>query len=101
MNGVIIDLSLNNKELYNGITLEEVGGRLNRTTPPADAVNIIGKNAKAIVDAIPADQRAEVVLTSPMAVYAYLVVFHQVVHAFKSVYYNDGKSGAILIAKHG
>ena len=97
----IIDMSLNNPELYDGIQLEEVGGRLNMTTPPSDAVNIIGKNAAKILSAIPADQRAEVTLTGPMAVYAYLVVFHQVVHAFKCVYYNDGKNGKVLIAKHG
>ena len=96
-----IDMSLNNFELYDGIQIEEIAGRLNMTTPPETAVNIIGKNAAKIVSAIPADQRAEVTLTGPMAVYAYMIVFHQVVHAFRCVYYNDGKNGKVLIAKHG
>lgn len=42
-----------------------------------------------------------VTLTGPMAVWAYLVVFHAVVHRFSKVYYDDGRTGAVLIAAHG
>lgn len=94
-----IDLSLKNNELYAGCSIEEVAGRLNLTTPVDVAVNIVGKNVKAIVDA--AEDREEVVLTGPMAVWSYLIVFHAVVHSFKRVYYDDGRTGRVLIAAHG
>jgi hypothetical protein len=36
-----------------------------------------------------------------MAIWAYLVVFHTVIHRFRRVYYDDGKpQGKILIAAH-
>ena len=96
-----IDLSLNNKELYAGCEIEEVAGRGNLKTPVKDAVNIVGRNIRGIVQAAPAADRIEVTLTGPMAVWAYLVVFHGVVHAFSKVYYDDGRSGPVLIAAHG
>ena len=93
---MIIDLSLKNKDLYNACEIEEVAGRLNLTTPVDRAVNIVGRNV-AIMTIDP----HEVVLTGPMAVWSYLVIFHAVVHKTKSVYYDDGRSGKVLIAKHG
>ena len=91
----VIDLSLKSS-LYAGCEIEEVAGRLNLTTPVAEAVNIVGRNANALtVD----PERVE--LTGPMAVWAYLVVFHAVVHRSREIWYNDGRSGSVLVAKHG
>lgn len=94
-----IDLSLNNAALYAGCSIEEVAGRLNLTTPVADAVNIVGKNIAAMVSE--ETERDEVVLTGPMAVWAYLVVFHAVVHAFRKVSYDDGRGNRVVVAAHG
>lgn len=94
-----IDLSLNNAALYQGCQIEEVAGRLNMTTPVEEAINLVGKNAAAIVAA--ASDRDEVELTGPMAVWSYLVVFHQVVHAFRKVKYNDGRGNVVTVAAHG
>lgn len=96
-----IDLSLKNNELYAGCTIEEVGGRANLKTPVAEAVNLVGRNAAALVEAVPAADRAEVTLTGPMAVWSYLIVFHAVVHRFGRVYYDDGRTGPVLVAAHG
>ncbi len=43
----------------------------------------------------------EVTLTGPMAVWAYLVVFHAVVHKTRRVYYDDGHGNRVLVAAHG
>jgi len=96
-----IDLSLNNKELYKGCEIEEVAGRLNLKTSVKDAVNIVGRNINTIVDALPSTDRTEVTLTGAMAVWSYLIVFHAVVHKFGKVYYDDGRSGAVVVAAHG
>lgn len=98
---ITIDLSLKNESLYSGLAIEEVAGRLNLTTPVADAVNVVGRNIAAIVDAVPAADRSEVTLTGPMAVWAYLVVFHAVVHRFGRVNYDDGRTGPVVVAAHG
>lgn len=95
---MILDLSLNNKELYEGCEIIEVGGRLTLKTPPELAKEIIGVNCKEIV--ANTEDRAKIVLTGAMAVYSYLVVFHMVVHSFKEVYYNDGRGSEILISAH-
>ena len=95
---MILDLSLNNKELYEGCEIVEVGGRLTLKTPPEVAKEIIGSNTKSIVEK--ATDRSIVTLTGAMAVYSYLVVFHMVVHSFKEVYYNDGRGSNILISAH-
>ena len=94
-----IDLSLNNAALYAGCQVEEVAGRLNLTTPVADAVTNVGRNIAAMVRS--EAQRDEVVLTGPMAVWAYLVVFHAVVHAFRKVIYDDGRGNRVVVAAHG
>ena len=96
---VIINLGLVNQQLYAGCKIEEVAGRLNLVTPVAEAVNIVGKNIANMVTA--EVQRDEVELTGPMAVWAYLIVFHAVVHSFGKVYYNDGRNGRVLLAAHG
>lgn len=96
---MIINLGLNS-ELYAGCEVAEVGGRATLTTPPDEAANLVGKNAQAMVDATPANERGEVTLTGPMAVWAYLVVFHIVVHKFGKVYYEDGRGLRLLVAQH-
>ena len=96
-----IDLSLRNTELYFGCEITEVAGRLNLVTPVAEAVGIVGRNAEALVAITPPSDRGAVTLTGPMAVWSYLAVFHTVVHRFGRVYYDDGRSGAVLIAAHG
>lgn len=98
---VTIDLSLKNDWLYDGCKAEEVAGRLNLVTPVADAVNIVGRNIHGYISQLSSYHRQEVTLTGPMAVWSYLVVFHAVVHSFGRVYYDDGRSGAVLIAAHG
>ena len=93
---MIIDLSLKNTDLYKNLDIEEVGGRLNLVTPVDEAVNIIGRNINAMeID------KEEVILTGAMAVYSYLIVFHAVVHKTRVVKYDDGRSGIVVIAKHG
>lgn len=99
-NALTIDLSLRNSELYAGCAIEEVAGRLNLVTPVEEAVNLVGRNIHGIVASTPPERRNEVILTGPMAVWSYLVVFHAVVHAFRAVWYNDGR-GTYLLAKHG
>ena len=94
-----IDLSLNNVDLYAGCEIETVAGRANLTTSVAEAIDRVGVNIAAIVAA--EQDRAEVTLTGPMAVWAYLVVFHAVVHAFREVRYHDGRGEPVVIARHG
>lgn len=96
-----IDLSLSNRDLYADCAIAEVAGRANLTTPVPEAVGLVGRNIARIVEAVPAADRREVTLTGPMAVWAYLVVFHSVVHRFGRVYYDDGRTGAVLVAAHG
>lgn len=91
-----LNLGLDNQDLYKGCEIEEVAGRLNLKTPVAEAVNIVGTNIAQM-----GLYGKEITLTGPMAVWAYLVVFHMIVHRFYKVYYDDGRSGAILIAAHG
>lgn len=96
---MIIDLSLRNDQLYAGCNVEEVAGRLNLTTPVSDAVGIVGRNINMMLEGIMIDD--EVLLTGPMAVWSYLVVFHAVVHRFKTVKYDDGRGNCVVVAKHG
>lgn len=93
---ITLDLSLKNAELYKGCEIEEVAGRLNLKTPVSEAVNIVGRNVNEMN--LKGD---EIVLTGPMAVWSYLVVFHAVVHSFKIVWYDDGKNEKVKIAAHG
>jgi hypothetical protein len=91
-----LDLSLNNATLYAGCEIEEVAGRLNLTTPIAEAVNIVGRNVANMN--LSGD---DITLTGPMAVWSYLIVFHAVVHRYRRVYYDDGRNGEVLVAAHG
>lgn len=97
----MFDLSLANSALYAGCSIETVAGRLNLKTPVGEAVNIVGKNANDIISATPAENRDKLVLSGPMAVWAYLIVFHAAVHVFREVYYFDGKNPEVLISRHG
>jgi hypothetical protein len=94
-----IDLSLNNAALYDGCAVETVAGRSNLTTPVAAAIEIVGANVARLV--AETTDRDAVTLTGPMAVWAYLVVFHAVVHAFREVCYHDGRGEPVVIARHG
>lgn len=93
-----IDLALTNSALYQGCEVKEIGGRLSLITPPAEAANLIGRNVAAMVAAD--TDRKSVTLTGPMAVWAYLVVFHLVVHKYSQVWYEDGRSAPVQIAQH-
>ena len=95
-----LDLSLHNTALYKGCVIEEIAGRLNLRTPIGEAVGLVGRNVAAIVQATPPEARDSVTLTGPMAVWAYLIVFHEVVHTFKEVQYFDGRN-AVVLARHG
>ena len=96
-----IDLSLSNELLYRGCKIESVAGRANLTTPIAEAVGIVGVNIAALVAAVPASERGTVVLTGPMAVWAYLVVFRTVANAFGEVVYDDGRGCPVVVARRG
>ena len=96
-----IDLSLTNMELYEDCQIQQVGGRLNLVVNELLTPNLVGRNLMKIVAKVPPDERQEVELTGPTAVWVYLIAFHGVVHEFKKVWYNDGKGMRILIAAHG
>lgn len=101
LQSAILDISLTNQAIYAGCAIEEVAGRLALMTPVTEAVNIVGRNAKQIVDELVTDGVEELTLSGAMAIWAYLVVFHLVVHRFRRVYYDDGKpNGKVLIAAH-
>ena len=95
-----INLSLHNTALYQGCVIEEVAGRLNLKTPVEEGVVLVGRNIAAIIQNTPSEARDSVTLTGPMAVWAYLVVFHAVVHVFAEVRYFDGRN-AVVLARHG
>ena len=96
-----LDLSLHNAALYRGCEIEEVAGRLNLKTPVEEGVVLVGRNIAAIIQATPPEARGSVTLTGPMAVWAYLIVFHEVVHVFGEVRYSDGRNAAVVLARHG
>jgi hypothetical protein len=98
----IIDLSLKNAELYKGCQIEIIAGRENLSTPLPEAVEIVGKNIRDIVAQLTPEQRnGSVILTGPMAVWSYLIVFHAVVHCVREVIYSDGRNPPVAVAKHG
>ena len=94
---MLLDLRLENKQLYNGCEIKEVGGRLSLMTKPEEAVSIIGKNAIKIIEG---EDRNKITLTGPMAVWTYMVVFHIVVHKFSQVWYDDGRGNIVQISQH-
>lgn len=96
-----LNLGLENAALYKGTEIENVNGRLNLITPMAEALPIIGRNLTNILE----DEGAEsfmrpVILTGPMAIPVYLVVFHQIVHKFPAVWYRTTRE-TLVICKHG
>lgn len=95
----VFDLGLDSS-LYAGCEVSEVGGRKTLITTPSEASNIVGRNALQMIADTPADERTACVLTGAMAVWAYLVVFHQVVHKFGQVWYDDGRGNRVLVAQH-
>ena len=98
---MIIDLALGNSELYRGCVIENVNGRLNLNMPISEAITLVGGNVERIMSATSAAERESVVITGAMAVWAYLIVFHAVVHRFREVFYDDGRNGPVLISRHG
>jgi hypothetical protein len=99
---MIIDIGLSNSNLYQGCEIEMINGRHNLRTPVKDAIIIVGANIERMMSTLQAAERDSVVLTGRMAIWAYLVVFHAVVHRFREVYYDDGyATGGVLIARHG
>ena len=94
-----IDMGLTNETLWAGCEIIQIGGRANLVTAPKIAMEIMAANLNKSIAL--ATDRSEVTLTGPMAVWAYLVAFHAVVHKYTSVYYDDGKSGPLLVAQHG
>ena len=93
-----LNIGLDNAELYAGCEIKEVGGRLSLITPPAEAANAVGRNTADIIAAV--EDRSQITLSGAMAVWAYLVVFHVVVHKFAQVWYEDGRGGVVQIARH-
>ncbi len=91
-----LDLSLHNAELYQGVEISKVGGKLSMDISD-EILNKIGENADRIVSNI--QPRDEVTLTGPAPIPVYLVVFHIVVHRFKKVRY-DNEMYQLLIARH-
>lgn len=93
-----VNLGLDNQELYAGCQVEEVAGRQTLVTPVSEAVNIVGANANAVAQRLAGAQA--ITLTGAMAVWAYLVVFHTLVHRVGEIWYDDGRGNRVLIAKH-
>ncbi len=91
-----LDLSLSNPILYEGLSIEELAGRLTLLTSPAEAIPVIARNLSRLeIDP------EEVTLTGGMAIWAYLVVFHVLHGRTKRVYYEDGRGVRVLVAAHG
>ena len=97
---ITLDLSLTNKKLYENCEIEELAGKLILKTPIKEAINIIGRNANNIISEM-VGKETEITLTGSMAIWAYLVIFHLVVHLFERIYYADGKGNKVLVAAHG
>jgi hypothetical protein len=100
-NAAILDLSLSNNQLYAGCIIDEIAGKPVLITPKDEALNIIGQNARTIVDELVQRKVEELTLTGAMAIWAYLVVFHIATHRFRAIYYDDGRPGGkLLISAH-
>ena len=97
---MIIDLSLSNEKLYQGCQIEDVEGRATLVTPPAEAIDIIGKNLERMMS--DDSDRSTCTLTGTVAAWTYIFgcqdvtfcfpsVFRAVCNKFSSVYYDDGR----------
>lgn len=93
---MLLDLSLQNEILYAGLDVQREAGKLNLRTPPETAIAVIVANLERMV----VDPEA-MVLTGPMAIWAYLVVFHSLHGRTKRIYYQDGVGNRVLVAAHG
>ena len=93
---MILDLGLSNAQLYEGLAIDELAGKLTLTTKPEEAIPALVENLARI----PIDPD-EVVLTGGMAIWTYLVVFHFLHGKTKRVYYQDGMGNRVLVAAHG
>lgn len=91
-----LDLSLANAELYLGLAVERRAGRLTLLSPPAEAVEVLGRNLESL-----AIDPEEVTLTGSMAIWAYLVAFHFLHGRTRRIYYQDGRGERLLVAAHG
>jgi len=94
------DVSFKNAALWEGCKIEQAAGRDNMVTPIGEAIEIIGKNAMAMN--LKGDS---ITLSGGAPIWAYMVVFHVVVHRFRRVHYTNGAQaeGDVpwLIAAHG
>ncbi|MEP7009314.1 MAG: hypothetical protein ABJC13_03230 [Acidobacteriota bacterium] len=91
-----LDLALTHEPLWRGLAIENLAGKLTLTTPPAVAIPVLAANLSALeIDP------EEVVLTGGMAIWAYLVVFHQLHGRTRRIVYRDGRGQEILVAAHG
>lgn len=93
---MILDLSLTNNDLYAGLDVQTMAGKLTLATPPDEAIPILIDNLAGL----PIDP-VEVVLTGSMAIWTYLVVFHFLHGRTTRIYYEDGRGNRVLVAAHG
>lgn len=93
---MILDISLDNSNLYAGLDIRLEAGKPNLRTSPDDAIPAMTAN----LDRLRIDPD-EVVLTGSMAIWAYLVVFHYLHGRTRRIYYEDGIGNRILVAAHG
>ena len=93
---MILNLSLSNSSLYDGLDIQNLAGKLTLLTPPEEAIPVMADNlSKISIDL------QEVVLTGGMAIWAYLAVFHFLHGRTRRIYYDDGKGNKVLVAAHG
>lgn len=93
---MILDLSLSNRDLYEGLEVQQLAGRPALLTAPEEAIPVIlGNLARMRIDP------QEVVLTGSMAIWAYLVAFHFLHGRTTRIYYEDGRGNRVLVAAHG
>jgi hypothetical protein len=91
-----IDLSLQNKALYEGCNIERLAGKLTLLSTPDETIEIMGQNlSKMNMDS------DLVTISGGMAIWAYLIVFHFLHGKTKRIYYVDGKGTRILVGAHG
>lgn len=97
---MILDLSLANDVLYEGLERPLLAGKPTLTAAPEDAMAVLYRNLVGMEKAGLLD-REEIVLTGGMAIWAFLAVFHFLHGKTKRVYYEDGRGQKVLVAAHG
>lgn len=115
-----IDLSLNNKEIYKGIKIENFGGRKS-VGINQENLNTIGQNIQDYIQKLKSEFQADktpeyknpqadnpqnlsefnesITLTGATAIPVYLAAFHIVVHSFHEVHYKN-EMYDIIVARH-